>query len=407
MNRNIDRRCVVAGLVLLLLVWTVLPVFAQTVAAPTVEPLKSYKGLLRSPAGLAVDSSGRVYITDPPAGRVFVRDMYGRLAYVKDGLQNPLGVAIGLSGIIYVAEEGAGRVTIFDSTWNPIGKLGIGDNEFKMPNHIAVDAGIGNVYVTDSRAGCVKVYSADGTYAFTFGAPGTAAGQFNFPTGIFVSPAREVFVGDQNNDNRIQVFGLAGTYLRSVLGGGILGRIQGIMGDAAGRIFVSDTFQGYVLVTDRMGTIVSTVGSFGEGPGELRNPTGLTMDSNNRLFVGSVGNSRVEVFGLNDYSNPSMIQAMVDIRPTRGYKRTVSVFIEVPGASPDQISVPSVTANGVHAIARDYDQDGVLELQVRFDVNALLSTLADGEALINIDGQLRDGRPFEGSAILAVLTRQR
>lgn len=409
---------------------TAMPVSAQvctwstgvipSVSAPTSTPLRAYKDLLRSPGRLGVDKSGKVYITDPPSGRVFVRDAYGRTVDTIIGFAGPLGIAVDAFGSIYVAEEKTGSVTLFDPAWNPILKLGQGDGEFVLPNHIAIDSVTGFVYVTDSSANVVKVFSPDGTPRFSFGSAGLPA-EFNFPTGIFVSSAGEVFVADQNNNNRIQVFDLQGRFLRCFLFGKKsmmgstykLGRIQGITGDTNGRLYVADTFQGFVQVFDALGADVSTIGSFGDGPGQLQSPVSLAIDRFNRLFVASVGNTRVDVFGLDNFSDPKVLQAIIELRPTQFErilwdKKTLSAYIEVPGATPDRINMSTVTANDVPPEKQgvdivDYDGDGILELRLKFNIDTLLTTLPDGEGIVTVGGQLVDGTPFEASVVVTVL----
>ena len=73
-----------------------------TMPPPAVTPLWADQELLRSPSRLAADEAGNVYVTDPSAGRVFVRDAWGRLLSVKQGLAQPLAIAVDVFGIIYV-----------------------------------------------------------------------------------------------------------------------------------------------------------------------------------------------------------------------------------------------------------------------------------------------------------------
>lgn len=282
--------------------------------APVAVPLRAYREGFEAPARIAADAAGRLYISDSTSGRILVRDESGQSLPGKAGLDRPLGIAIGEAGRIYVAEEGRGSVSIFLPDWTFLGKLGQGDGEFRMPNHLAIAPGpSGLVYVGDSRANVVKAFTQEGAPVLQFGSQGTANGQFDFLAGVFVSAAGEVYVADQNNA-RVQVFSPTGTFLRlfgkasGMFGSSLFTRIQGLTGDSQGRIYVADTVLGVVKVVNSTGKLLATLGAFGEGPGQLQAPASLAIDRNNRLFVVSLGNTRVEVFGLDAYTDPYIPQ---------------------------------------------------------------------------------------------------
>ena len=391
---------------------------------PSATALTAFGDAVQSPVRIAADFLGRTYLTDTQAGRVLVRDDHGRLIFAKQGLLRPLGIAISGAGWIYLGEEATGSVTVFDLGWNRLEKLGRGDGEFLMPNHIAIDPGTGAVYVTDSGANQVKVFPNGRGPGFSFGGLGSLAGAFNFPTGIFVSNAGEVFVADQNND-RVQVFDRLGQNFLRCFGktGGMsfspkFGRIQGLTGDLQGRVYVADTFQGRIVVFDAQGAMISTIGNFGDGLGQLQGSAGLVIDGFNRLWVSSIGNARVDVFGLDNFyaGSLSYLKAEVgfpggDLIQTLQSQKYLKAFIKVPDIAPKQIDWTTVLANGVPADAKwgphiaDYDGDGTAELGLRFESKALLATLCYGEAIVPVIGQLRNGTPFGGYATVTVVAQ--
>ena len=393
----------------------------STVVPPSATALRAYRDLLQAPGRLAVDGAGDLYTTDPPAGRVIVRDAYGRLTAGVQGLDAPLGIAVDGDGHVYVGEQRSGRVVVFDRQWRVAGQLGRGDGEFRLPTDIAIDPATGWIYVSDSGDHAVRAYSAGGTLLEIFGRQGKGPGEFDFPTGIYVSPLGEVFVADQNND-RIQVFDQHGTFLRCIGRSGSssfsrkFGAIQGLTGDSEGRLYVADALQGYVQVFDRSGVALGTIGSFGTGRGQLRTPMDVVIDSYNRLFVASANTARVEVFGLDGFSDPRLIPAVVDVKPdtlNRSSRRdAVTAYIELPGYAPEDVLPGTVTANGVPARPSpsgigDYDGDGIPDLMVKFDAQAVLATLAavpDGEAGIVVSGVLRDGTSFEGTDTVRLIS---
>ncbi len=271
---------------------------------PLATSLGNYTESLQAPARVATDSEGRLYVTEPKAGQVVVFDAFGRHVATRGGFARPLGIAIDPQGNIYLAEEASGSVSVFNPQWSFLYKLGIGDGEFQLPNHIAVGpvSSGQRIYVSDSKANAIKVY-AGAALTSQFGSAGQGDGQFDFPTGICVSTNGEAFVVDQNND-RCQVFNSGGTFLRAFNLGASnpSGRSQAAFLDKTGRLYVADTFQGMVKVFDaETGGILSTVGAFGAFPGQLASPAGLVLDPFNRLFITSANSRRVELYGLDAF----------------------------------------------------------------------------------------------------------
>ncbi len=416
---------------------------------PTATPLRSYDKGFREPVRLATDSAGRLYVADPRLGTITIRDEAGKFLTIRRGLDRPLGVAVDASGRIFVCEAGKGRVAIFTPGWVPAGYLGQGDGEFLMPNHIQITPD-GLVYVVDSLANQVKVYGPDNQLVRQFGTPGIQAGQLNFPTGLAVAPTGEIFVSDQGNE-RIQVFDANGAYLRK-FGGPIgmigsnttFGRIQGMLADAQGRLFLADSYRGVVVVVNAAtGAILGNLGSFGSDPGQLSGPASLVVDRNHRLFVAAPGNTRVEVYGLDAYTDPHILSASLFVNPTqlvrenpddRAHARRaaarnlrnwrergdglpggamrpplVSVLVKIPGVDPSTIQPGSLTANGVPAtrvpgaFLGDFDRDGRVEYRAWFDQDRLLATLPDGSTFLVLSGRLGDGRTFESIADVTVV----
>ena len=270
---------------------------------------------LQSPTRVATDAAGNLYVVEPALGQIIAFDAFGRRSVGKENLAKPLAIAVDGAGNFIVSEEAHGSVSVFDSQWALRYKLGRGEGEFSLPNYIAPDSAPGSdtVYVCDGRANQIKACRPGGVVA-AFGSGGTGVGQFNFPAGIFVSPAGEVFVVDQGND-RLLVFHRSGAFLRSfALGtggmfGGPSGRAQGITGGSAGRLYVADSFQGIIKMFDSFGNAQGTLGGFGGAAGQLRTPVDLTMDRFSRLCVASVNNSRVELIGVDAFLQLSVLPA--------------------------------------------------------------------------------------------------
>ena len=292
--------------------------FGVRAAAPNVTPLGALSASLRAPARVAADANGNLYVTDPAAGRVIGFDAFGQPMAVYDGFAGPLAIAVASDGRIYLSEEKNGSVSVFDAQWDLLYRLGAGANEFQLPGHLAVDPlAPDTVCVSDGKANLIRVFTGTNQVA-QFGGAGTGNGKFDFPAGVSVRANGEVLVVDQNND-RVEVF-TNGVFARKFSlnssgssGGGmsygsaLSGRSQALFVDAAGRVFVADAMQGLVKVFDAgTGLSLGTVGDFGGAPGQLNLPLGIVMDSLNRLCVASANNSRVELFGVDDFLHLSV-----------------------------------------------------------------------------------------------------
>ena len=398
---------------------------ASAVDAPVVTPLRSYPDPYGSPGRVAVDVLGNIYATSPRVGKVLVWDRFGALIFETDDLGSPFAIAVSSGGDIYVGDLDTGSVLVFDSEWNLRDKLGWGDGEFLNPNDIAInpDPLAGEIYVSDGGTDEIKVYSPSGEWRFSFGGSGTGDQQFNFPSAVHVTAAGEVLVGDQTND-RVKVFDLEGNFLRCFGSSGSFiftrkfGRITGLTTDTMGRFYVADAFQGHVKVFDDQGAELATIGSFGEGPGELRTPLGLVIDPFNRLFVASANTGRLEVYGLDDFSDPTapppsaIIPVTVELHPERLKRGSninfVEVLIEVPDSAAGMIDLASITANGVAAkqwpmVFKYNGRGGISRVGAKFDAGALMAALPDGGGVVTVTGAFTDGSFFEGTDQVTVI----
>ncbi len=389
----------------------------SSLPAPASIYLRSYRASLGTPSRVAVDDSGNTYVADPGLRQVLVRAPSGRILSRAENLGRPLGIAVGDTGTVYVGDVDTGSVTAFDADWQPLFQLGQGAGEFSRPNDIAVDAATGNVYVADTAAQQIKVYTATGSLLSSFGGQGAGDGLFNFPAGVYVdAAARQVLVADQLN-YRIQIFDVQGNFL-SCFGaqGSSPGRFnmpQGVTADGQGRVYVADALEGRIQVLDRNGAFLGYVGDFGEAGGQLRIPTGLAIDPSNRLFVAAANNARLEIYGLDAFSDPeTVLPAVVRMQPQlidRAIPNgAVAADVEVPGYTLEQIVPGSMTVNGVAPMSPpaigDRDNDGVPDVRLELDRAALLATLpAAGSGAIAVSGMLGELR-LEGSAAVQVAT---
>ena len=191
---------------------------------------------LSSPSGLAVDSAGNIYISDygnnvirkvSPAGVISTYAGNGGQGYAGDGgpataaeLNAPLGLALDSSGNLYIADSGnhvvrvvspAGTIKTFAGT----GTLGdAGDGLLAVNALLATPTGIvidstGNVYISDAGqnrirmvtpAGLILTVAGNGKAGYAGdGNPATQA-QFNTAAGIAIDPLGNIYIADQFNN---------------------------------------------------------------------------------------------------------------------------------------------------------------------------------------------------------------
>ena len=151
-------------------------------------------------SGIAVTaiavSDGKVYAAD--SYQVFVFDTQGKLLEQFGrpdagpiGLDHPNGIAVDTQGRIYVSDSNHNRVTAFSpdgavlwTTGSPITSLhGASDNPFVLPRGIAVLSD-NSILVADPLAHKLVKLSSAGKFVAEYGDRGEEPGQVNFPNGL-------------------------------------------------------------------------------------------------------------------------------------------------------------------------------------------------------------------------------
>jgi hypothetical protein len=99
----------------------------------------------------------------------------------------------------------------------------------------------------------------------------------------------------------LHAFDLAGQYVASYLpqggGSGMLTRGGGVAVGPAGRVYVSDAYQGAVQVLGGDGASIGVIGEVGAGAGQLLNPMGLAVMANGDVAVANASAGRIDRFG--------------------------------------------------------------------------------------------------------------
>jgi DNA-binding beta-propeller fold protein YncE len=218
----------------------------------------------------------------------------------------PGGMAIDSSGNLYVADSLNDRIQKFSNSGNFItswGMLGSGDGQFSWPADVAVGPD-GSVFVTDMDNYRIQKFSSTGTFIRSWGSEGSGEGQFDHPRGVAVAPDGSVFVADTYN-NRIQKFSNTGTFIRSwnpTTPDPLGNPPYDIAVDSAGDVYVSVAFSNKIEKYSNTGTFITAWGKPGTGEGELYRPYGLYVAtpgfalSQQYVYVTEWWNNRTQVF---------------------------------------------------------------------------------------------------------------
>lgn len=292
------------------------------------------------PMGIAVDSSGNVYIADAGNNQIRKISSSGAVTLLAgsrskgsaDGtgtaasFNSPFGIAVDSSGNIYVADTLNSMIRKISPTGvvSTIGAKNTG--KFSQPEGIAVDSN-GNVYVSEISSNSVLKITPTGvisTLAGNYAARGSSDGTgtsatFNNPKGIAVDSSGNVYVADTNNSalRKITPSGVVTTIASS------LGSISNVAIDGSGNIYISDHTDGAVRKLTLPGPSVSLLvssgvlrklPSFNSAWQTTNKPFGLTVNSAGTLFVSDTWNNQVIAV---DTSNGS--RSLLAGSPSYGY----------------------------------------------------------------------------------------
>lgn len=291
---------------------------------------------LRFPFGVAVDSAGNLYIADTENQRVrkvangVITTVVGSGAQGFSGdsgaatsaeLSDPEGVAVDSAGNLYIADiqnsrirkVANGVITTVVGGGTPVGGNGSAISaQLVSPAGVATDAA-GNLYIADPASnrvwkisnGMIAPFTGNGTPGFGGdGGPATAA-QLNYPWGLAVDSAGNLYVADTNNQRIRKVTdGVITTVAGNGMGGfsgdngpataAQLNTPRGVAVDSSGNLYISDTENQRIrkvtngIITTVAGNGTCCTSGFNNVPATgstLSSPSGIAVDTAGNLYI--------------------------------------------------------------------------------------------------------------------------
>jgi len=322
--------------------------------------------LFSSPADVAVDAAGNLYVADywynriqkisangavstlAGTGNVGAINGMGKLA----SFNKPSGLAVDGAGNLYVADAGnnlirkitpdgtvstlAGTVVAVDTS-NTVTEQPL----FSGPSGVAVDAS-GNVYVADAGNNRICVVSPSGNTRTLSGNGGVGANNgagknatFNNPTGVAVDAAGNVYVADMLN-NMIRKVAPDGT-TSSLAGNGDIGSKDGLdtvarfyfpnslTVDASGNVYVTDDINNLIRAITPAGAVTTLAGNGQAGSqnglgtqASFNDPAGISVDALGNLYVADANNNLIRKI-----TSAGMVTTVAGILPKTALGRVV------------------------------------------------------------------------------------
>jgi len=295
---------------------------------------------LLSPGAIFLDSSGKLYIADTSNQRVRVVAGgtistiagTGTEGFAGDGkaatsaqLSGPGGIAADSSGNVYIADTGnhvvrkitsGGTISTFAGSGGNAGYAGDGGAATSAllfnPTGLVLDKS-GNLYIADSGNNVVR--QVVGANITTIVCGPARVLQLNHPTGLALDASGALYIADTGNRRIVRFANGAAT---SFAGNGLtkfsgdngpaiqagINDPTGVCVDAAGNVYITDTFNGRIRRVTQDGIITTVAGNgfaayAGDGGPALNAsfsfPRAVIADSSSNVYVADTNNNVIRL----------------------------------------------------------------------------------------------------------------
>jgi trimeric autotransporter adhesin len=371
--------------------------------------------VLNGPSGVAVDSSGNLYIADERNHRVRMVSGSGVISTVagsgrpagsaeglpptSTALDAPEGVLVDPSGALWIGEYYGDRIrkltpggAILTVAGN--GTAGFnGDSrpattaQLQAPSQTALDSAA-NLYIADSGNNRIRKVTASGTIT-TFAGTGAAgfsgdggqasSAQLNQPRGVAVDAVGNLYIADTNNHVIRKV--TPGGLITTVAGGGAfpLSFPRSVAAGPDQNLYIADTGNSRILKLTPSGDLstIAGLGSAGfSGDGgdalaaQFSSPAAITMDTAGNIYVADFDNNRIRKL----IPAAPALAAPVTQLPVANLVNAASLR-DGPVAPGEILSIFADGIGPATGVSGVYEADGILdtllsETQVLFDGRA-------------------------------------
>lgn len=330
--------------------------------------------------GMAFDSSGSLWVTDtvhhafqkfnPTTGALLATCGQRAAEGSAPGLFNwPRGIAIDqATGNLWLADTKQHQLQVLSSDCQPLGptlpdwKVGSGKpsaevGNFNWPHDVAIRQSDRIAFVADTQNHRVQAFRvSDKTVIAAFGAKGTGANQFQFPSSVTVGADGFIYVADRGN-NRIQKLAFNGTTFTSVaryslpsIGSctGVGCGPEGVAVDSFGRMVVADTENDRVVVLGPTGAVAAT---YDGGTTPFYRPSAVEVGPDGKVYVADTYNDTVRVLTLGPPETPDTVAPSVSLIVPTAAQTFPLGQVSISGSASDNVGIASVSV----AIKRSSD----------------------------------------------------
>ena len=390
------------------------------------------------PQGIALDSSGLLYIADTYSSVIRKVAADGTISTIagnatggfkgdgamaiKAELNQPYGVAVDTTGNIFILDLGNNRIRKVDTSGNISTLVGngtpgyAGDGaastkaEIGDPLGIAVD-GSGNLYIADTfnnvirkvdGSGNISTFAGNHKQGYSGDGGAATSAMLSHPWGVTADASGSIYISDTGNDVIRKV--AANGVITTVAGTGVSGysgdggaatsaRLQspwGLAVDTAGNLYIAD-WSNHAVRKVTAGGVISTIAGNGHGGfwGDYGTPAAASvLNYPSAVAVNSTGIYIADSFN----SRVRLLRQVVGLGPTIGSGGVLNGASYTPSVAPGSIAAVFGAFNigtpaGASGVPLPFTLAG-LALQFDGYVNAPLFYAGSGQANIQVPWEL-------------------